>query len=382
VNPDVAVVGGGIVGTATAAFLAEAGARVTLFEATEIAAGASGRNSGVVQQPFDEVLAGLYRRSLQLYRQLAVERPGSFRIDNRPAGLLYVGPAAAESMARGLVGAWAAAYPDAGAELVAASALRDLDPALADDLVACHLDIGYPAAPASATRAYASLAEHAGASVVTGGGARLAVRNGAAVGVELDGRLVEAGSVVVAAGPWTPEVLGGALDGTRLWPPIRRSWGVVAALELERPPRHVLEEIDIDIEPDEGGDGSAARDAGFGFSLVTADGASALGSTFLPEAPEPSEVVGRLCDRGARYVPAIADAPVVATRTCARPVSPDGRPLIGRVPGVGKAFIVAGHGPWGISTGPGSARLIADLVLDGESAIPAQLEAARFGAPR
>jgi len=97
VNLDVAVVGGGIVGTATAAFLAEAGARVALFEATEIAAGASGRNSGVVQQPFDEVLASLYRRSLELYQELAAELPGSFRIDERPAGLLYVGPAAANA---------------------------------------------------------------------------------------------------------------------------------------------------------------------------------------------------------------------------------------------------------------------------------------------
>ena len=139
---------------------------------------------------------------------------------------------------------------------MAGSALRDLDPALADDLVACRLDIGYPVAPASATRAYAALAERLGASIVIGGDARLAVRDGVAVGVEVDGRLVEAGSVVVAAGPWTPDVLT-AVGATSPapWPPIRRSWGVVAAIELERPPRHVLEEIDIDIEPDDGGDG-------------------------------------------------------------------------------------------------------------------------------
>ena len=380
--PDVAVVGGGIVGAATAAFLAARGARVTLFERTELGAGASGRNSGIVQQPFDAVLAGLYWQSLELYRELVAELPGSFRLDARPAGLLYVGPAVAESAARGLAGAWTAAYPDARAELVAGSTLRDLDPALADDLVACRLDIGYPAAPASATRAYAALAERLGASIVIGGDARLAVRDGVAVGVEVDGRLVEAGSVVVAAGPWTPDILTGVgATSPPPWPAIRRSWGVVAAIELERPPRHVLEEIDIDIEPDDGGDGSAARDAGFGFSLVTADGSSALGSTFLPGPPEPSSVVDRLRDRGARYVPAIGSTPVVGTRTCARPVSPDGRPLLGPIPGIRNAFIAAGHGPWGISTGPGSARLIADLVLGNPGAIPPELDPARFGAP-
>ena len=379
--PDVAVVGGGIVGTASAAFLAAAGARVMLFEQTALAAGASGRNSGVVQQPFDAVLAGLYRRSLELYRELAAELPGSFRLDARPAGLLYVGPAGAESAARGLAGTWMAADPEVGAEVVAGSALRDLDAALAADLAACRLDIGYPVAPASATRAYAALAERFGASIVIGGEARLAVRDGVAVGVEVDGGLIEAGAVVVAAGPWTPDVLTAAgATSPSPWPPIRRSWGVVAAIRLERPPRHVLEEIDIDIEPDDGGDGSAARDEGFGFSLVTADGTSALGSTFLPEPPEPSSVVDRLRDRGARYVPAIASTSVIATRTCARPVSPDGRPLLGVIPGIRNAFVAAGHGPWGISTGPGSARLVADLVLGSPSAIPQELDPARFSA--
>ena len=43
---DVAVVGGGITGCACALALAEAGKRVRLFEAREIAGGASGRNGG------------------------------------------------------------------------------------------------------------------------------------------------------------------------------------------------------------------------------------------------------------------------------------------------------------------------------------------------
>src|SRR2546423_6580106 len=43
---DVAVVGGGVTGCACALRLAEAGKRVRLFEAREIAGGASGRNGG------------------------------------------------------------------------------------------------------------------------------------------------------------------------------------------------------------------------------------------------------------------------------------------------------------------------------------------------
>ena len=44
--PDVAVVGGGITGCSCALTLAEAGLRVRLYEAREIAGGASGRNGG------------------------------------------------------------------------------------------------------------------------------------------------------------------------------------------------------------------------------------------------------------------------------------------------------------------------------------------------
>ena len=56
VSADVAVIGGGIVGCALAAFLAEGGARVVLYEREAIAAGASGRNSGVVQDTLDPAL--------------------------------------------------------------------------------------------------------------------------------------------------------------------------------------------------------------------------------------------------------------------------------------------------------------------------------------
>jgi glycine/D-amino acid oxidase-like deaminating enzyme len=381
VTADVVVVGGGIVGAAAAAFLAEAGAGVTLFEATAIAAGASGRNSGIVQQPFDPALVGLYRRSLELYRELAADVPDGFHLDDEPSGLLYIGPEEAADAARELVTAWAATYPEAVPEMVLGPAIAALEPGLADGLAACRLRIGYPATPASATRAYARRAERSGARIVVAEAA-LAVAGDAAVGVLVDGRLVAADAVIVAAGPWTPAVAGAASASL----PIGRSWGLVAGIALDRPPRHVLEEIDIDIEPEDGRDhDDPVPDEGIGFSLVTADGASALGSTFLPRPPAEAATVGRLRERGARYVPAIASTAVTTTRLCARPVTPDGRPLIGPIPGVRRAFVAAGHGPWGISTGPATAEMAADLVLRRRTDVPPPLASGRFagsGSPR
>jgi glycine/D-amino acid oxidase-like deaminating enzyme len=382
-TPDVAVIGGGIVGAATAAFLAADGAAVALWERSEIAAAASGRNSGVVQHPFDPVLVELYRETLALYRVLAASAASGapFDLAAEPAGLMLVGGGeGGAAVAADLAHAWAAAYPGARPELVAGGALRSLEPGLADDLAACRLAIGYPVAPASATRGFAALAAARGAAVITARTARPAIRDGVAIGVEVDGEVQPAGAVVVAAGPWTPDLLRGAFAV-----PIVPIWGVVAGIDLADPPRHVLEEIEIDIEPADpaAGDGEVAgaseEDGAFGFSLVTAGRASALGSTFLVDEPDPAALVDRLRDRGARYVPALATAQLTGVRACARPVSVDRRPLVGRVPGVDGAFLCAGHGPWGISTGPATARMVADLVLGRPAGIPPELEPARFG---
>jgi len=375
---DVAIIGGGIVGSAAAAFLAAEGAAVTLYEKTEIAAAASGRNSGVIQHPFDPILVELYRRSLELYRELeAAVGSRRFALGGEPAGLMLIGrgDAGLEAADR-IVQAWSGTYPETDPRLVAGSSLRDLEPALADGLAACRLNIGYPVDPAAATRAFAALAADRGARIVVGSDARPAFGNDAGASVEVDGRRESAGSVVVTAGPWTPALLASVADI-----PIASSWGVVAQVEFEAPPRHVLEEIEIDIEPGEGRTRPGpANDAGVGFSLVSAGGSSALGSTFLDRQPEPAEYVDKLRTRGSRFVPALAGAAVAGTRVCARPVTLDGRPLVGQVPGSSRTFVGAGNGPWGISTGPATARLVADLILGRPVAIPRELDPARFSA--
>jgi glycine/D-amino acid oxidase-like deaminating enzyme len=64
-----------------------------------------------------------------------------------------------------------------------------------------------------------------------------------------------------------------------------------------------------------------------------------------------------------------------------RPLSADGRPLLGPVAGADGLYVLSGHGPWGVSLGPGSARVVADAVLGRPVEIPAEVAAARFGAP-
>src|SRR5918995_446219 len=81
---DVVVIGGGIIGCTAAAELAAAGADVTLIEETAIGAGASGRNLGALQHPFDDDLVGLHMETLAIYRDLAAESHG-FGVPSDPA---------------------------------------------------------------------------------------------------------------------------------------------------------------------------------------------------------------------------------------------------------------------------------------------------------
>lgn len=393
-------------GVAAAAHLAAAGARVVLLESRAIAAGASGRNSGVVQHPFDPALRAIHLETVALYRALAAEAGGGFTLGAEPAGLLLVG--LDPRLPRRMAVALALSDPDLEPTFLAGDELRRLEPGLAAEVSACRVAIGYPAPPAGATHAIAALARRRGAEIRTGETvAGLLLDHDRAIGVRLaDGRTLEAGAVLVAAGPWS----SGLLDPTGRWQPIRPVWGVVVDLDLGGPagssgsagsagsaaPRHVLEEAAMDAalgdvgrgadatQPDratDDGDGPDAHGDRPEFSLVTAAGRSSLGSTFLDAEPDIDAWLPRLVARGRRFVPGVGVARVGAIRACARPLSADGRPLLGAVPGIAGAFIAAGHGPWGISTGPASARIVADAILGRAPTIAPELDAARFGAP-
>jgi glycine/D-amino acid oxidase-like deaminating enzyme len=363
---DTIVIGGGIVGASAAARLASTGRAVTLVEAVAIGAGASGRNSGVVQHPFDPVLVALHLETVGLYRELE-----GFALPATPSGLLNV--TRDVEGARRIAASLAETHPHLQPSFLPPDAVHALEPGIADDVAACRLEIGYPVGPAAATNAYAATAKRLGVETVIGQGATILREGTRVIGVALaDGTRLAARDVLVAAGPWTPNVV----DPSGSWRPIRPFWGVVVTVDLPAPPRHVLEEAEISIEP-----GDEQDDAGISFSLVTADGASSLGSTFLAEEPNVMATVPRILERGSRFVPAIVDATLGSARMCARPLSLDGRPLIGAVPGVEGLWVAAGHGPWGISTGPASGRLIADLIDRSVASPPPELDPVRFGAP-
>jgi glycine/D-amino acid oxidase-like deaminating enzyme len=63
--------------------------------------------------------------------------------------------------------------------------------------------------------------------------------------------------------------------------------------------------------------------------------------------------------------PVLAEAPIVARQACFRPVTEDGLPLIGQVPGVAGAYVATGHSVWGMLNAPATGEAMSELLLDG-----------------
>jgi glycine/D-amino acid oxidase-like deaminating enzyme len=108
----------------------------------------------------------------------------------------------------------------------------------------------------------------------------------------------------------------------------------------------------------------------------------------LPESPDAVEVseagCATLARAAGRVSSALAAAPIVRRQACYRPVTDDGLPLIGRVPGVSGAYVATGHGPWGMLNAPATGLALGELIIDGAAAIvdlrefdPARLPGAR-----
>ena len=58
--------------------------------------------------------------------------------------------------------------------------------------------------------------------------------------------------------------------------------------------------------------------------------------------------------------------PVIVTRqACFRPVTRDGLPLIGRLPGLANAYVATGHSVWGILNAPATGEAMAELIVNG-----------------
>jgi D-hydroxyproline dehydrogenase subunit beta len=383
---DAVVVGGGVIGAACALALAHREARVTLVERGELASGASGRNHGLLFTPTDSALVPMARATTSLYEGMAADAPVPFRLDPAPIGLLLAAGEDPGEREAGAAEAEAAGDCGVSVEHLDAAGVRQAEPAASRDLVeGWLLDDGRRLDPAALTVSMALLAGDAGAKVRRHLAARALLLEGDRFrGVVTDEGPLHADAVVVAAGPWSPPPLRAV--GIELPVVGARGWLVHLGGRPGGPSR-IVERAGWHPLPDQEAMGpplaSELAAGGSGpevGSLVhpTVDGSVlAGGSRQVASEPEDPSVPVLIARRAVELLPVLASAPVLASWSGVRPMSPDGRPVVGPV---GEGLVVAtGHGSQGVILAGGTGALVASLLMGDEPPFdPAPFAPGRF----
>jgi D-amino-acid dehydrogenase len=187
-----------------------------------------------------------------------------------------------------------------------------------------------------------------GLEVVQASAERLVLEGRRVTGVVAGGHRRDAGQVVIAGGAWSP-ALGDQL-GVRL--PVAPQRGQIAHLQVAGAATGTWPVVhgfrDHYMVCWDGGRvvAGASRETGSGFDpRVTAGG------------------VRHVLDEALRVAPGLAGADLLEVRVGLRPLSADGLPVLGAIPGVAGVLLATGHGPSGLTLGPYSARLVCDLLL-------------------
>ena len=338
----VVVCGAGVVGASVAYFLARRGVAVTVVERTAVACGASGKSGGFLALDWcdDSPLGPLARASFALHATLADELGTDYGYRRMDTFML----AARE---QGAVGGGHRVTPPAwidGASVITAE--------LGSTQTTAQVH------PAQFTTALIEAAQGHGAKLRIAVVEDLLQRDGAVRGVRVDGEVLEADAVVLAMGPWTGRL------ATRLrLPRMYGLKGYSVTLEAADVPAHALF---MDYRT---ADGRHLEPEIFPRPDGTVYVCGMRDRQPLPESAEGVEVSDAACDvlagAAGRVSTTLAAARITRRQACYRPVTDDGLPLIGRVPGVKGAYVATGHGPWGMLNAPATGLALAELIADG-----------------
>ena len=368
------IVGGGVIGVAIAHALVCEGLRVRVLEAGAICSGASGAAAGMLA-PLSEAREGgpmlqLGLESLSRFGPLCDHLLGETGVDPEleSSGLLRVASSEAEELdlKRGyarlasdpLVGSGMTSPP---LDWIDREKLCALEPAFSSAIQAGLLSpLESHLRPPLFVRALEASASARGVVIEAGVRVQLLRRQGDRMtGVETSAGPRDAGCVVVAAGPWTPDLLEASgliyrTSGPPLIEPVR---GQILSLEAPLPAiRQIIWGEGVYVVPKRDGSwvvGATEERVGFD-RRVTAEG------------------VAWLLEGARRIFPELAQASFGRAWAGLRPVSRDGLPWIGALPDWPGLYLAAGHGRNGVLHSPITAELIRDEVLGKDSAISSQ----------
>jgi glycine/D-amino acid oxidase-like deaminating enzyme len=330
-----------VIGTSIAWRLASRGADVTVLERSGVACAASGKAGGFLARDWCDgtPLMPLARRSFDLHAALAEDLNGDWGYRRLTT---YAGTIGHRSIrtATGVSRGWISSDVTINGRIGSAGTTAQVH-------------------PAAFTKGMMRAAQLRGAGLRLGRVTGLLRRGEAVVGVDLDGEAIEADAVVIAMGPWS----------------------VLATRWLSLPPVFGLKGHSILFET-----GSSISPEALFLEYEETDGTTLApevfprpdGTTYVcaisSEAPLPVDPMSVVPDDGAldrlkavcdRISPVLAASRILTSGACYRPLTQDGLPLIGAVPGARGAYIATGHSVWGILNAPATAEAVAELILDG-----------------
>jgi sarcosine oxidase, subunit beta len=351
---DVIVIGAGVQGSSLAFHLASRGASVIVVERATVAAGATGRSSGLVRVYYDLLAEARLAWAAQAWFREWGERVGGECGFTR-TGFLWI--EAAERIER--VRANSASHRAMGVDstVIDADEIRRLAPSLevGDEVAAHEPESGY-ADPSMTATSLMAAAKARGTRLVQGAEVTaIHVAGGRVTGLDTTKGSFHAPVIVNAAGGWAKEV--GALAGLDLpidvWRHDTGYLGVPASV-----PRPIPVVIDI-------ANAMYFRPEGSEMVLIGLEDDNQIGGR--PDRDTADAAPGfrdRAAERIVRRVPGLIEGTFRTAHSGQDGLTPDQRAILGPA-GPEGFYLDCGHSGTGFKTAPAVGLGMAELILDG-----------------
>ncbi|MCY4414875.1 MAG: FAD-dependent oxidoreductase [Chloroflexi bacterium] len=356
---DAVIIGGGVIGCAIQYHMARLGVSNTvLLERDVLGSGSTGRSQAICRMHYSNpITTELAWQSLQVFADFDARVGGASGFVNT-GYLVVVNEADQGGLERNVAMQQELGVPSS---LVSRDDLASLAPMVTlydDERAAWEPQSGY-ADPYQVTVSYAARAQESGARIMTRNPASGIETNGDRVQavITTSGDRIATDTVVVAAGPWSGQVLAGVGVDAPLMP-VRHQVATVAR-PVEVVPHHpTVGDISqsFSFRPD----GSNCTTMGFGDDDEQSD------PEVYPQGVDITEAASARA-RLARRVPGMADAYYRGGWSGLFTTTPDWHPILDAVPGMAGLYCAIGFSGHGFKLSPAIGKSVAELVLEGRA---------------
>ena len=369
-QPDVLIVGGGILGCATAYFLGKEGIRSTILEKEAVASCASGFAAGLLNPlhgagipgPLEPFAWESFRLHLDIIEQLTEESGVDPHFAPYPCMWTIFDDS--EEAVCGELHQRANTFPQFPARWLDSGQVRSVEPRIAEGVgKGMFLEGIRQVEPYQYTLALAQAAERQGATIRNGTVRGLKHSGSRVTGVVTETGEIDCDTLVLAMGPWTSKA--GEWLGIPI--PIEPLKGQILRLQADEEPL-----------------ASSLYRVGGGYIASKADGLIYAGTTEervgyddRPTTEAREHIMGLALD----ILPFLEGARLALQTACLRPLSADGLPIIGRAPGWDGVYVATGAGRKGILLGPAMGKAVTDLIVRDSTELSVQeFSVGRFAA--